>query len=173
MQDDQYKKQSEKFGFSVSHTTRSPRPGEINGIHYHFTDTDDMKRAIETGEFLEYAEVHGNLYGTSLKAIEDVSSDGKICLLDIDVQGVKNIKALGNFSANYIFIAPPSVEILKKRLTGRGTETSESIERRTNNAIDEMEYGVKEGNFDHVIVNDRLDDTCDELCSIIKDLYHI
>ena len=171
MNDSKYKNEASHFGFSVSHTTRQPRAGEEDGIHYHFTNIDKITQAIGAGDFLEYAEVHGNYYGTSLGAIKDVQKEGKICILDIDVQGVKSIKANDDFCANFIFVAPPSKDILRQRLIGRGTETPESVERRTNNALAELEYGTGEGNFDHILVNDNLDEACDNLHSLLKNLY--
>lgn len=168
---------SERFGFTVSHTTRKPRPGEIDGIHYNFIDESTMKEDIENGKFLEWANVHGNFYGTSLKSL---SSSDKYPLLDIDVQGVKSIKkwqeqhkytSQPSLNAKFVFIAPPSLDILKKRLLGRGTETSESITKRTENAIQEVQYGLSEGNFDAIIVNDDLDRACEEFNKVIKDLY--
>lgn len=168
---------STKFGFTVSHTTRKPRPGEIDGIHYHFTDIDTMRNAIERDEFLEWANVHGNIYGTSLKSL---SSSDKYPLLDIDVQGVKSIKKWQEqhkyssqlpLNAKFVFIAPPSLDVLKERLVGRGTETSESIAKRTENAVQEVQYGLSEGNFDAIIVNDDLDCACEEFARVIKELY--
>ena len=183
---------SDKFGFTVSHTTRSPRPGEVDGIHYHFTTIPSIKDAIEKNEFLEFAEVHGNWYGTSLKSLGFVQdAENKIPLLDIDVQGVKNVKAwqsnqnigenLGsgvhvpapklNLDAKFIFIAPPSAETLKERLVGRGTETAESLEKRTKNALLELDYGSEEGNFDAIIVNDDLEKACLDFKNAIEEIY--
>eukprot|EP00026_Physarum_polycephalum_P015955 Phypoly_transcript_16764.p1 GENE.Phypoly_transcript_16764~~Phypoly_transcript_16764.p1 ORF type:complete len:155 (+),score=17.05 Phypoly_transcript_16764:215-679(+) len=144
------------FGLSVSHTTRAPRAGEIPGYHYHFSTHDDMERGIANNEFLETAQVHGNFYGTSKKAVDNVVKLGKICVLDIDVQGCESVKKSG-ISCRYIFIAPPSEEELKRRLVGRGTETPESIERRLNNSKRELEYISKNQRFfNHVIGNSDL-----------------
>jgi len=183
---------SDKFAFTVSHTTRKPRPGEIDGVHYHFTDADSIKAAIYRNEFLEYAEVHGNTYGTSLESLSHVQeTENKQPILDIDIQGVKSIKAwekdhengnessievgkyddLPELDAKYVFIAPPSLEILKERLVARGTETQESLEKRTKNAIAEMEYGMEEGNFDAIVINDDLDKACQNFSDIIDRLY--
>jgi guanylate kinase len=168
---------SQYFGFSCSHTTRQPRQGELDGVHYHFTSMEKMERYIATNQmnnmFLEWAKVHDNYYGTSFASIRDVQKSGRICLLDIDVQGVQKIRQnFPNFSANYIFIAPPSKEILKERLTQRGTETSESLDKRLLNAVKELEYGLTPGNFEHVIVNNNLDVACQDLKAIINKLYH-
>eukprot|EP00815_Leptocylindrus_aporus_P007157 CAMPEP_0116054538 /NCGR_PEP_ID=MMETSP0322-20121206/2863_1 /TAXON_ID=163516 /ORGANISM="Leptocylindrus danicus var. apora, Strain B651" /LENGTH=205 /DNA_ID=CAMNT_0003537953 /DNA_START=243 /DNA_END=860 /DNA_ORIENTATION=- len=162
-----------RFGFSVSHTTRQPRVGEVNGIHYHFTTVDQMKKDIDNGLFLEHANVHGNLYGTSKKAVQDVAEKGKICILDIDVQGVQNTKKYDDFEATYIFIAPPSFETLKERLIGRGTESAETLRKRTENARIELEYGMKEGNFHHIIVNDIVENARSELQSILGEIYSL
>ena len=179
------------FGFTVSHTTRQPRPGETNGIHYHFTSIPQMEEAISHGQFLEYAHVHGNIYGTSLDSLECLENDGKIPLLDIDVQGVKEIKkrqfeqqqqqqydddddddeSIPELQAKFIFIAPPSLELLLQRLISRGTETEESIKKRTHNARKEMEYGMIDGNFDAVIVNDDLNIACAEFENVVGRLY--
>jgi len=161
---------ADHFGFSVSHTTRKPRPGEKDGVHYNFSDVETMKQEIDAGKFIEYAEVHGNYYGTSFEAVDAVRQDGKVCLLDIDVQGVQNLKKTG-FEANYVFIAPPSLATLRSRLEGRGTETPESLERRTLNASKELNYGLKEGSFDVVIVNDDLDSACRKFTEALDSFY--
>ncbi|KAK1930997.1 Guanylate kinase 1 [Phytophthora citrophthora] len=103
------------FSFSVSHTTRGPREGEVNGVAYHFTPKDKVLKEIEAGLFLEHAEVHGNVYDTSKRAVQDVQEKGKICILDIDIQGVQQVKKSG-IEAKYLFIAPPSMDDLEKRL---------------------------------------------------------
>ncbi|KAL7464947.1 hypothetical protein ACHAXS_005276, partial [Conticribra weissflogii] len=146
------------FGFSVSHTTRQPREGEENGVHYNFTTVETMKKEIDEGKFVEYAEVHGNYYGTSIEAVETVRSKGKICILDIDVQGVRNVKK-STLDAIYVFVAPPSMEELEKRLRGRGTESEEAVLKRLGNAKEELDYGMGEGNFDRVFTNDDLQQT--------------
>lgn len=174
---------SQKFDFAVSHTTRKPRPGEIDGVHYHFTDVTSMKESIGNNDFLEFAEVHGNFYGTSLESLSQLESSGKIPLLDIDAQGVKSIKQRqqncynNNFNgpdlqAKFIFIAPPSLDLLLHRLLSRGTETEESIKKRTKNAVAEMTYGLADGNFDAVIINDDLDQACREFRDVINTLYN-
>lgn len=181
----------DKFGFTVSHTTRSPRAGEVDGIHYHFTTVQTIKAAIQRNEFLEFAEVHGNWYGTSLKSLNYVQDvEQKLPLLDIDVQGVKNIKewqrnqnlkenslqqeinlSVPKLDAKFIFIAPPSAESLKERLVARGTETPESLEKRTKNALMELDYGSEAGNFDAIIVNDDLEKACADFKNAIEEIY--
>mmetsp|Transcript_20200 Transcript_20200/g.42429 ORF Transcript_20200/g.42429 Transcript_20200/m.42429 type:complete len:311 (-) Transcript_20200:160-1092(-) len=192
-----------KFVFSVSHTTRQPRPGEVNGVHYHFVTRDFMQDKIESGSFfIEHAEVHGNMYGTSFQAIFDVSNADSCCLLDIDVEGVRSIKEfqtkqqqeeesklspgketstqqlvasegdeLPSLDARFIFIAPPSIDVLKERLTGRGTETPETLERRFRNAQAELDYGMTPGNFDAIVVNDDLDQACADFEKVVEDMY--
>eukprot|EP01035_Chromulina_nebulosa_P018575 gene18575-24300_t len=162
------KKYPNVFGFSVSHTTRAPRPGEENGVHYHFVDKSVMEAGIERGDFIEHAAVHTNYYGTSFQAVEKVRSSGKICILDIDIQGVQGVKA-SKLDAKYIFISPPSVEELEKRLRGRGTETEEKIQVRLKNAIDELNFGNQPGNFDAIIINEDLQLT---IKAVIKQLQH-
>lgn len=178
---------SEKFSFTVSHTTRQPRPGEEDGVHYHFTDVTSIRAAIQENKFLEYAQVHGNWYGTSMASLSYVQQEeNKLPILDIDVQGVRNIKqwqknqelgenspdlGLPQLEAKFIFIAPPSLDILKERLAARGTETEESLEKRTKNAIAEVAYGSEEGNFDAIIVNDDLDQSCADFSRAIENFY--
>lgn len=161
---------NEQFGFSVSHTTRKPREGEQNGVHYNFTTVEDIKKEIDEGKFIEYANVHGNYYGTSVQAVESVKSQGKICILDIDVQGVRNVKK-SSLNPRYILIAPPSMEILETRLRARGTEKEEDIVKRLSNAAGELEYGNTEGNMDQIFVNDDLEQTFGEIVSTFKEWY--
>ncbi|KAL7529973.1 hypothetical protein ACHAWF_003179 [Thalassiosira exigua] len=203
------KKYAEKFGFNVSHTTRAPRPGEIDGVHYHFVSREFMLEKIESGSFfIEHAEVHGNIYGTSWTSIFDVSNEiesnnyDRQCLLDIDVKGVQSIKdfqcqqqypkrelvmknngsypqhlsasengLLPVLDAKFIFIAPPSIEVLRKRLVDRGTETPATLERRYLNAKAELEYGMKPGNFDAIVVNDDLDQALNQFVDAVDSMY--
>ena len=158
------------FGFSVSHTTRAPRPGEENGVHYNFVEKSAMEAAIANNEFIEYANVHTNIYGTSIKAIENVQAQGKICILDIDIQGVKRVKASG-LGCKYVFIDPPSVDELEKRLRGRGTETEEKIQIRLKNAMDELQFGHEEGNFDAIVVNDELERAVEKITQLLRGWY--
>lgn len=143
------------FGFSVSHTTRAPREGEENGVHYHFVTKGEFEEAAEQGEFIEYAKVHLNYYGTSFKAVDKIRAVGKVCILDIDVQGVQNVKR-STLDCKYLFIDAPSLMDLESRLKGRGTETAEKIKVRLQNAAAEIEYGQAPGNFDKIIVNEDI-----------------
>jgi len=156
----------DKFGFSVSHTTRAPRPGEVNGTHYNFVDKATMERDIADGKFLEHAHVHQNIYGTSFAAVRKVSKSGKICLLDIDVQGAELVKK-SDLKAAYVFIAPPSMEELERRLRGRGTETEDAVLKRLENARTEMAKKDVDGFFDAVIVNDDVDKAYEALKAVI------
>uniref|UniRef100_A0A6V7KG63 guanylate kinase n=1 Tax=Bracon brevicornis TaxID=1563983 RepID=A0A6V7KG63_9HYME len=155
-----------KFGFSISHTTRQPRAGEEHGKHYYFTTKEKMQDQIDKGEFIESAVFSNNMYGTSKKAVEDVITAGKICVLDIDMQGVKQIK---NTSLNplLVFVKPPSIEELEKRLLARKTETEESLKRRLAAAGEEMKFGEEPGNFHRIIVNDDVDRAYNELKQFI------
>lgn len=154
------------FGFSVSHTTRAPRPGEENGVHYNFVKKEEMEAAISRGEFIEHASVHTNFYGTSIEAVEKVKSQGKVCILDIDIQGVQSVKK-SSLTAKYLFISPPSMADLESRLRGRGTETEEKIQVRMSNATQEMEFGNSPGNFDAIVVNNDLDECFAEIVGIL------
>ncbi len=145
------------FGFSVSHTTRKPREGEQEGVHYHYVSREEMQRAIDAGEFVENAEFSFNMYGTSRKAVSTVLEAGKICILDIEIEGVKQIKKCAELDPLYVFIKPPSMEELEKRLRERNTETDATLQKRLKTARDELEYGEQPGNFDIVIVNDDLE----------------
>ena len=153
---------SETFGFSVSHTTRQPRAGERDGVEYHFVTKEMFNKLVADGAFLEFATFSGNNYGTSRAAVEAVRKEGKICILDIDVQGVKNIKKT-DLQPEYVFIKPPSKAVLEERLRARRTESEESLAKRLAAATAEMDYGDTEGNFDLVIVNDELEAAYSEL----------
>jgi len=146
----------EYFGFSVSHTTRQPRPGEEDGKDYHYVAKEKMQELIDEGAFIENATFSGNMYGTSKAAVQDVLDSGKICILDIDVQGVKAVKKT-DLKPRFVFVKPPGMEVLEARLRARGTETEESLAKRLGAAAAEMEYGEEKGNFDVIIINDDLE----------------
>ncbi|XP_002529631.2 guanylate kinase 2 [Ricinus communis] len=154
------------FGFSVSHTTRAPRAMEKDGVHYHFTERSVMEKEIREGKFLEFASVHGNLYGTSIEAVEVVADAGKRCILDIDVQGARSVSA-SSLEAIFIFICPPSMEELEKRLRARGTEAEEQILKRLRNAKAEIEQGQSSGIFEHILYNDNLDECYENLKKLL------
>ncbi|KAM5217705.1 guanylate kinase isoform 2-T2 [Hipposideros larvatus] len=144
------------FGFSVSHTTRDPRPGEENGKDYYFVTREVMQRDIAAGDFIEHAEFSGNLYGTSKAAVSAVQAMNRICVLDVDLQGVRNIKKT-DLQPIYIFVQPPSLNVLEQRLRQRNTETEESLAKRLAAAQADMESSKEPGLFDLVIINDSLD----------------
>jgi guanylate kinase len=153
------------FVFSVSHTTRPPRPSEVDGRDYHFTSVPEFERLREAGAFAEWAEVHGNLYGTSLQEIERARERGmEGILFDIDYQGARQIKAKLH-DATGVFILPPNLTELERRLRGRGSDDDETIARRLAKAKAEIEHY---GFFDYVVVNDELDRATDDLHGIVR-----
>ncbi|KAG0254233.1 guanylate kinase [Mortierella polycephala] len=146
----------DKFGFSVSHTTRSPRAGETNGVEYNFVTREEFMTGVERGEFIEHAEFSGNLYGTTVNAVKTVGEKGRICILDIDMQGVKLVKKT-DLNPYYLSVQPPSIEQLEKRLRGRGTESEADVQGRLAAAQGELDYANEEGAYDETIVNDDLE----------------
>lgn len=146
--------EDDQVEFSISATTRTPRRGEVDGRDYYFLDKERFRAHIEQGEFIEWAEVHGNLYGTLRGPMEDALDRGKVYLVEIDVQGGAQLKAL-ELPGVYVFIAPPSLKELRRRLVGRGTDAPEVIERRLRKANEEM---LAQDRYDHVIVNDDVDE---------------
>ncbi|KAF9586683.1 guanylate kinase, partial [Lunasporangiospora selenospora] len=146
----------DKFGFSVSHTTRTPRAGEAHGVDYNFVTREEFLEGVSRKEFVEHAEFSKNLYGTTIQAVKSVSDQGKVCILDIDMQGVKQVKET-SLDPHYLSVQPPSVEELEKRLRARGTEKEEQIQNRLAAAAGELEYANQEGSFDETIVNDDLE----------------
>ncbi len=152
--------------FSVSATNRPPREGETDGVHYYFLTTDEFNRHISAGDFVEYEEVYpGRFYGTLRSEIERICGEGHNCILDIDVKGALNVKKIFGDRSVSIFIMPPSVEELRRRLENRATESTEWIEKRVSKARWEMEFA---GQFDHTVVNDDLATAVDEVTGIIK-----
>ncbi len=149
----------QRYALSVSHTSRAPRPGEINGVHYHFVDKEFMMNDIKNGpwKYLENAEVHGNLYGTREDAVRNIHQTGKICILDLDTCGVRQLKA-SKFPVYLVFVAPPSMRELETRLRGRGTEREEQIQTRVKNAQKEIEFGMEPGNVDVILTNDNFEE---------------
>ncbi|KAG9046778.1 hypothetical protein FS837_003650 [Tulasnella sp. UAMH 9824] len=161
------------YSFSVSHTTRKPRDGEANGVAYHFVTRDDFLDLVGRGGFIEWTEYNGNCYGTSVKAVEDCLQDPNAkCLLDIESEGVRSLKKLPHLEPILVFIAPPTVEDLKRRLSGRGTETEESIQGRVNIALKEIEYAkasLNTGAFHYTVINDDVDRAYEVLKGIIAE----
>ncbi|CAG8601709.1 3832_t:CDS:2 [Ambispora gerdemannii] len=161
-----------KFGYSVSHTTRKPRPGEEDGKSYHFVTRDQFGQLINENAFIEHAEFSGNLYGTSVKAVRDVEDSGKICILDIELNGVKAVKRKRDeLDAKFLFVSPPSLKILEERLRGRGTESEDAIKSRLEVANEELAYSQQEGAHDLIIVNDDLDTAYQNFKNFILDTY--
>ncbi len=149
---------------SISYTTRSPRPGEVDGREYRFVNVATFRVMLARGDFLEWAEVHGNFYGTSRKWIADQLAAGHDVLLEIDWQGAQQVR--GAFpDAIGVFILPPSMEELTRRLTGRGTDSADVIERRLAAAQAEMRHV---GEFDYVIINDSLEQALDDLRAVVR-----
>lgn len=149
--------------FSVSHTTREPRAGESHGRDYFFVDVKEFEDMIEKGGLAEWARVHGNYYGTSRDFIEENLDSGAGIILDIDVQGKEQIEKVFPDCVS-IFIMPPSMETLRQRLEGRGTDSAESISKRMKNAENEIS---RNSGYRHLIVNDDLDSATEEITNIV------
>jgi len=151
--------------FNVSATTRAPRPGELDGIDYHFVSAERFQKMIDSGELLEWAEIHGGLHrsGTPSAPVIDAAAIGKPVLIEVDLAGARSIKkAMPEVIT--VFLAPPSWEELKQRLTGRGTETPETMARRLATAEAEL---AAQGEFDVVVVNSQLDSACSQLVTLL------
>ncbi len=149
--------------FSISTTTRPMREGEVDGVHYHFVTEEAFKQDIEEEHFLEYATVHGNYYGTSIKPVKEALKDGKLVIFDIDVQGHDAVQnRLGDITTS-VFVTTPSLRELKQRLDGRGTDAEEIIEKRIHMAKREVQ---RISEYDFLIINDDLDEAASYLISI-------
>jgi len=149
---------------SVSATTRKPRSGEKQGVQYHFLEDQDFRDLARRGDFLEWAEVHGNLYGTPLDKVVEKRSQGQDVILEIDVKGARQVRSRDP-DAVAIFVLPPSVEILEERLRGRATEGEAELQERLRNAQEESR---EKDDFDYVVLNDDLDRAAQELCAIYE-----
>ncbi|MCL6555962.1 MAG: guanylate kinase [Burkholderiales bacterium] len=149
---------------SISYTTRPPRPGEVDGMHYHFVSVEQFMEMLNRGEFLESAEVYGNYYGTSQRWIEEQLAAGTDILLEIDWQGAAQVRRLMPKAVS-IFILPPSLEALRQRLTGRGQDSEAVIERRLAAAREDMSHV---GEFDYVIINDDFDTASRDLQAVVR-----
>jgi len=148
---------------SISATTRDPRPGEIDGVNYFFTDQESFQKMIEDGDFLEYAEVYGHYYGTPKKNVRDNLMQGKDTILEIDIQGALAVK--DKFEEGvFIFIVPPSMDELKRRIVTRGTETKEEVLKRFSQAYEELNF-IKRYNY--VIVNDTVENAVAKMEAIV------
>ncbi len=152
-----------EVAYSISATTRKPRLGEVDGREYYFWSVEQFKTWISEEKFLEYAEVYGNFYGTPLNKIEERLNRGEDILLEIDVQGALNVKKKCP-EGIYIFLLPPSLDELKRRIEGRGTENPESLTRRLKNAVAEIKIGRE---YDYVVVNDTIDNAAAQIKAIL------
>ena len=157
-----YKNISDYY-FSISTTTREPRVGEVNGVDYFFVSKEEFEENIKKGNFLEYAKVHDNYYGTSLKPIIQALNEGKLVIFDIDVQGHHLVRKKMNDSVTSVFITTPSLKVLEERLNNRNSDSLEVIEKRVKNAKKEIEFFDE---YDYFIVNDNLASASNELVSI-------
>lgn len=154
--------------FSISATSRAPRGQEKHGVEYYFYTSDEFRSLIADDRFVEYEEVYaGSFYGTLKSEIDRIWAKGNTIIFDIDVQGGVNLKKFFGEKALSVFIQAPSVEILRERLVGRGTDTPEAIEKRVAKAASEMEFA--EGKFDYVLINDDLQTAKDEAEKVIGD----
>jgi len=151
------------ISLSISHTTRPPRPGEQYGRHYYFVERAEFEREVAEGIFLEHAEVHGNLYGTSRTTVAGLLAQGRDVLLEIDWQGAQQIRASKPDCVS-VFILPPSRAELERRLRGRGSDAPEVIERRLHNSRGEIAHAHE---FDYIIVNDRFEDALGDLRAVV------
>lgn len=151
------------YYFSISTTTRAPRIGEINGVDYFFVTKEEFERDIRNNDFLEYAKVHDNYYGTSLKPIKKALEEGKLVIFDIDVQGHEIVRTKLNSIVTSVFITTPSLNILEQRLNTRNTDSAEIIEKRIKNAKGEVEFFQ---DYDYLIINNNLETAAKELVCI-------
>ncbi len=156
--------QVEKLVVSVSHTTRAPRDGEVDGVNYHFVDEQTFETMVEASEFFEHARVFGNMYGTSRQHIQEQLLKGMDVILEIDWQGARQIRQL-IADCRSVYIVPPSTAALRERLTSRAQDDDAIIDKRMHEAISEMSHYVE---FDYLIINDDFDEATDDLAAIIK-----
>lgn len=156
-------KDIDDYYFSISTTTRDPREGETDGVDYLFTSKEEFEKDIENGDFLEYANVHGNYYGTSLKPINAALKEGKLVIFDIDVQGHEIVREKLDSIVTSVFITTPNLSELETRLNNRATDSKEVIEKRIKNAKHEVEFFQ---DYDYLIINDDLETAAKQLVSI-------
>ena len=158
-----------KIGFSVSYTTRPPRPGETDGVEYNFVSLDRFQEMAAADDFAEYAMVHGNMYGTSARRVADAISDGKDLLFDIDYQGGRQLRHKFPEDVVLVFILPPSIRELERRLRGRGTDSNEVIERRVRVAREELRHYDE---YDYLVMNDHIERAYDALRAVYLSQTH-
>ena len=162
---------SSHFGTSISHTTRAPRRGETNDVHYRFINKQLFEEGIAKNEYIEYAATHGNYYGTHQQSLDKLKDDGKICVLEIDIKGAKQIK--DKHDANFLFITcQDPLNTLEQRLKGRGTENHQQIQTRLDTAKSELSFLDENPDFfDHILYNEDLDGAVTEFKSILNSWY--
>ena len=156
-------KDIDNYYFSISTTTRAPRIGEVNGVDYFFVSKEEFEEDIKNDDFLEYAKVHDNYYGTSLKPINKALDEGKLVIFDIDVQGHEIVRNKIDSLVTSVFITTPSLNVLEERLNSRNTDNKDVIEKRIKNAKGEVEYFQ---DYDYLIINDNLEVASKQLVSI-------
>lgn len=152
------------YNISISATTRSPREGEVDGVNYHFLDKKSFEEKLSRNEFLEYAQVYGNYYGTLKKGVEDELNKGNNIILEIDIQGTLQVQKVYK-NAVYIFLLPPSINELKNRILKRGSETESSFNLRFSSVGEELKYM---NSYDYAVINDDLDNAVEKVHSIIN-----
>lgn len=157
-----------EISYSISATTRQPRPGEQDGVNYYFYTKEKFREMIDQGQLLEWADVYGNFYGTPKQKVLDRLEAGEDILLEIDTQGALNVMKVMP-EGLFIFLLPPSLEELAARLKGRGTETEESLHRRLGAAVDEIKLATK---YRYVVVNDKVEDAQETIANIIEAEHH-
>lgn len=153
---------------SVSHTTRKPRPGELDGVHYHFVSVDDFMAQVGEGGFLEHAEVFGNFYGTARSTVENALKADRDVILEIDWQGAQQVRRQFP-DAQTIFIVPPSREALRERLQNRGQDSDDVINHRLAGALEDISHFVE---FDYLVINDDFDTALDDLLAVVRACRH-
>jgi len=155
-----------RFAYSISATTRAPRAGEVDGVHYYFKSQDEFRKMIDAGELAEWMEVHGNFYGTPRGPIDALLAAGTPVILDLDVYGKVNFDKIYP-EATGILIVPPSLDVLEQRLRGRGTDSEETIALRLKNAVDELAFAKEKGKYEFTVVNDDLERAIEGLAAIV------
>ena len=153
--------------WSVSFTTRGIRPGEVDGKHYFYISREEFLNKKDQGDFIEWAEVHGNFYGTSKSFVDTKITEGHGMLFDLDVQGTDLMKDIYGDEAHAIFIAPPSIDTLEKRLRGRGTDDDDVIRLRLNNAKEELS---RKNDYDYLVINDDLEKAYGDLKDVVNEI---
>ena len=160
------------FAKSVSHTTRPPRAGEVSGTHYHFTTPEQLLEQVKEGKFIEHACVHGNYYGTSIDSVSEVMSSGRVCLLEIDIQGVQAVRRVPTLAPRTIFVRAPTFGDLADRLTGRGSENAETLNKRLDTARAEMDFFYTNRHiFEADLINDDVERAYLNLIEQLHKLY--